>query len=166
MRSDRGDRQRRQTSLVSGNTAPRQFAVAGINLNSSGLAGLPNVTPTQIATIASGLGLSANPFVGATVTSHASDFKNPRSSQFGFAVEHEFRNNFVIGLDYSFVKTDRIQRNRDINVPGPLTGAEYAAFLQANNTPANYAAWVANGPDQYHPLSSGLTYIARLRPAG
>lgn len=147
------------------NSIFRQFAIAGVNLNSSTLGALPNVTPAQLATIASGLGLSANPFVGATVTSHAADFKNPRSYQFGFAVEHQFRNNFVIGLDYSFVKTDRVQRNRDINIPGPLTGAQYAAFLQANNTPANYAAWVANGSINTI-LTSGRTYIAQVTPGG
>ncbi|MEQ1644534.1 MAG: hypothetical protein ABL959_13890, partial [Pyrinomonadaceae bacterium] len=147
------------------NTVFRQFAIAGINLNGSALGSLPNVNPTQIAAIASGLGLSSNPFVGATVTSHASDFKNPRSNQFGFAVEHQFRNNFVIGLDYSFVKTDRVQRNRDLNIPAPMTGAQYAAFLQANNTAANYNAWVANGSINTI-LTSGRTYIAQVTPGG
>ncbi|MBK6724260.1 MAG: hypothetical protein IPG58_13645 [Acidobacteria bacterium] len=71
----------------------------------------------------------------------------------------------MIGLDYSFVKTDRIQRNRDINVPSPLTGAQYSAFLQANNTAANYAAWVANGSINTI-LTSGRTYIAQVTPGG
>ncbi len=147
------------------NTIFRQFAVAGINLNSAALGSLPNVAPAQLATIASGLGLSANPFVAATVTSHAPDFKNPRSNQFGFAAEHQVGNGFVVGLDYSFVKTDRVQRNRDLNIPGPLTGAEYAAFLQANNTAANYAAWVANGSINTI-LTSGRRYIAINTPGG
>lgn len=154
-----------QVAACTPNTVFRQFAIAGINLNSSALGSLPNVTPAQIATIASGLGLSSNPFVGATVTSHASDFKNPRSYQFGFAIEHQIGSNFVIGADYSFVKTDRVQRNRDINIPAPLTGAQYAAFLQANNTPANYAAWVANGSINTI-LTSGRTYIAQVTPGG
>lgn len=147
------------------NTVYRQFAIVGINLNTFALGNLPNVTPEQIAAIAGGLGLSNNPFVGATVTGHAEDFKNPRSYQFGFGVEREIANNFVIGLDYSFVKTDRLQRNRDLNVPAPMTGAQYAAFLQANNTVANYNTMVANGTINTI-LTSGRIYIAQVTPGG
>lgn len=107
------------------NTIFRQFAIAGINLNSVAINNLPNVTPEQISVISGALGLSTNPFVGAQVTGHAEDFKNPRSYQFGFGVEREVAQNFVVGLDYSFVKTDRLQRNRDLNIPSPLTGAQY-----------------------------------------
>lgn len=147
------------------NTVFRQFAIAGINLNSSSLNNLPNVTPEQIAIISSGLGLSANPFVGATVTGHAEDFKNPRSYQFGFAIEREVATNLIFGIDYSFVKTDRLQRNRDLNVPAPLTAEQYRAFLQANNTVANYNTMVSNGTIGQI-LQSGRTYIALVTPAG
>ena len=134
-------------------------------MNTSGLDNLPNVTPEQIAAISSGLGLSANPFVGATVTGHAEDFKNPRSYQFGFGVERELATNFIFGIDYSFVKTDRLQRNRDLNVPSPLTGEQYRAFLQANNTAANYNTMVTNGTIGQI-LQSGRTYIALVTPGG
>ncbi|MCY7347313.1 MAG: carboxypeptidase regulatory-like domain-containing protein, partial [Pyrinomonadaceae bacterium] len=154
-----------QIALCTPNTVYRQFAIAGINLNTSSLAGLPNVTPAQIATIAGGLGLSSNPFVGATVTGHAEDFKNPRSYQFGFGIERELAKGFIFGVDFSHVKTDRLQRNRDLNVPSPLTGEEYRAFLQANNTPARYQTMVATGIiDQI--LISGRTYIALSTPGG
>lgn len=128
------------------NTVFRQFAIAGINLNNSTLNNLPNVTPEQIGVIASGLGLPNNPFVGAQVTGHAEDFKNPRSYQFGFGVEREVASNFVVGIDYSFVKTDRLQRNRDLNLPAPITAAQYAAQLQAANssTPAGAPTSVYN----------------------
>lgn len=154
-----------QIAACTPNTVFRQFAIAGVNLNSSSLGSLPNVNPTQLATISSGLGLSANPFVGATVTGHAKDFKNPRSYQAGFAVEREFVKNFFIGLDYSFVKTDRVQRNRDLNVPSPLSGEQYRAFLQANNTVANYNTMVSNGTIATI-LSTGRTYIATSTPGG
>jgi outer membrane receptor for ferrienterochelin and colicin len=147
------------------NTVYRQFAIAGINLNSSPLASLPNVTPEQIAVIAGGLGLSANPFVGATVTGHAEDFKNPRSYQFGFGIERELLNNFIVGIDYSFVKTDRLQRNRDLNVPSPLTSEQYRAFLQANNSAAVYTALVNNGTINTI-LTAGRSYIALVTPGG
>lgn len=147
------------------NTVFRQFAIAGINLNTSTLDNLPDVTPAQIATIAGGLGLSANPFVGATVTGHAEDFKNPRSYQFGFGVEQEVAQNLIVGIDYSFVKTDRLQRNRDLNVPSPLTAEQYRAFLQANNTAANYNTMVTNGTIGTI-LQSGRTFIALVTPGG
>ena len=91
------------------------------------------------------LGLNPNPFVGATVTGHAEDFQNPRSIQWGFAVEREIAQGLVVGFDFSNVKTDRVQRNRDLNLPAPLTGAEYVAFLQANNTAANFTTMTNNG---------------------
>ncbi len=147
------------------NTVYRQFAIAGINLNSSTLSSLPNVTPTQIATIATGLGLSPNPFVGAQITGHAEDFKNPRSFQAGFAVERELMPNLFGGIDYSFVKTDRLQRNRDLNVPAPMTGEQYRAFLQANNTVTNYNTMVSNGTIATI-LGSGRIYIAQVTPGG
>lgn len=147
------------------NTIYRQFAIAGVNLNTASLSSLPNVTPEQIAAIASGLGLSSNPFVGATVTGHAEDFKNPRSYQFGGGFEKEVLTNMIIGIDYSFVKTDRLQRNRDLNVPSPLTGEQYRAFLQANNTVANYNTMVSNGTIGTI-LSTGRTYIALVTPGG
>ena len=143
----------------------RQFALIGINLNSFALNALPDVTPAQLAQIAGALGLSPNPFNGAQVTGHAEDFKNPRSYQIGFAFEREFSTGLYGGLDYSFVETDRLQRNRDLNVPAPLTGAQYAAFLQANNTVANYNTMVANGTIATI-LSSGRTYIAQVTPGG
>lgn len=144
------------------NTVYRQFAIAGINLNTSSLDNLPDVTPEQIAAIANGLGLSANPFVGAQVTGHDEDFKNPRSVQFGFGVEHEMSEGFVVGLDYSFVKTTRLQRNRDLNVPSPLTGQQYVDFLRAANTAAIFNSIPQSTIDQI--LGSGRIYIAQVTP--
>lgn len=148
------------------NTIYRQFAIAGINLNTSALGSLPNVTPGQLASIASGLGLSANPFVGTTVTGHSADFKNPRSYQFGYGAEKELASNFVIGMDFSFVKTDRVQRNRDLNLPTPLSGAQYVAYLVSVNTPANVITMNAPGGIFSQILSSGRVYIASSAPGG
>ena len=153
-----------QQGFCNPNTLFRQFAIVGVNLNSSPLNNLPIITPAQISSIASALGLSPNPFVGAQVTGHAEDFKNPRSFQFGFAVEREVGRNFVIGLDYSQVNTSRLQRNRDLNLPAPLTSAQYVAFLQANNTPANFNAMVNSGIIDII-QQTGRQYIAINAPA-
>jgi hypothetical protein len=147
------------------NSVYRQFAIIGINLNSAALSSLPIITPDQISAISSGLGLNPNPFVGATVTGHAEDFKNPRSFQWGFAIEREIARGLVIGADFSNVLTTRVQRNRDLNLPSPLTGAEYVAFLQANNTAANFTTMTNTGVIN-DILRSGRRYVAAFAPAG
>lgn len=147
------------------NTLYRQFAIAGIDLNNSPLDNLPILSTEQIAGISGALGLNPNPFVGAQVTGHTEDFKNPRSFQFGFAVEREIARNLVVGIDYAQVKTDYIQRNRDLNLPGPLTAEQYISFLQANNTAANFNTLVTNGTiGQIR--QAQRTYIAINTPAG
>ncbi|HEX8456109.1 MAG TPA: carboxypeptidase regulatory-like domain-containing protein [Pyrinomonadaceae bacterium] len=147
------------------NSVYRQFAIIGINLNNFPLNNLPVITPEQISAISSGLGLNPNPFVGAQVTGHAEDFKNPRSFQFGFAFEREVARNFTVGIDYSHVKTDRIQRNRDLNLPAPLTAEQYVEFLRTNNTAANFNTMVSNGTIGQI-LQSQRSYIAIFAPAG
>ncbi len=148
------------------NTVYRQFAIIGVNLNSAPLSSLPILTPDQISGIASGLGLNPSPFVGAQVVGQAEDFKNPRSVQFGFGVEREIAPNLVVGVDYANVSTHRVSRFRDLNVPSPLTGAQYVAFLQANNTAANFATMSAPGGIVDQILASGRQFIAINTPAG
>lgn len=154
-----------QRSRCTPNSVFRQFAIIGVNLNSAPLNNLPIISPEQISSIAGGLGLNPNPFVGATVTGHSEDFKNPRSFQFGFAFEREVAKNFTVGIDYAHVKTDRIQRNRDLNLPAPLTAQEYVDFLRTSNTAANFNSLVTNGTVAQI-LGSGRTYIAINTPAG
>jgi hypothetical protein len=148
------------------NTLYRQFAIVGINLNSSPLSSLPILTPTQIAGIAGGMGLSPSPFAGAGVTGQAEDFKNPRSVQFGFGVEREIARNLVVGIDYANVSTHRVARFRDLNMPAPLTGPQYVAYLQANNSAAIFAAMSVPGGVVSQILASGRSYIAVNTPGG
>ena len=51
------------------------------------------------------------------------EFKNPQSFQFGGGVEHEMWKDITLGLDFSYVNTVFLQRNRDINLPLP-TGVD------------------------------------------
>ena len=148
------------------NTLYRQFAIIGINLNSSALDNLPILTPGQISGIASGLGLNPSPFVGAQVTAHAEDFKNPRAVQFGGAFEHQVADGLVLGINFDYVHTTRNQRNRDINLPAPLTGQQYVDFLRANNSAANVATMSIPGGIFDQILASGRTYIAVATPGG
>ncbi|MBS1796569.1 MAG: TonB-dependent receptor [Acidobacteria bacterium] len=112
------------------NTVFRQFAILGINLNTISLAGLPTLTPAQLATISDRLrAATTNPpatlgiYQNANFTGITNDFKNPQSFQFGGGVEHQIADGITLGLDYSQINTVYLQRNRDINLPSP-TGVD------------------------------------------
>jgi outer membrane receptor for ferrienterochelin and colicin len=140
------------TAIVGGNGfAPnsvfRQFAILGVNLNTSPLNNLPTLTVAQLQTITNRiLANTTNPpanlgvFQNAAFTGITNNYKNPMSVQFGGGFEHEIMKGTTIGLDYSQVNTSFLQRNRDINLPSPMSPDEYIAYLQAVNTPANFAS--------------------------
>jgi len=148
------------------NTVFRQFAILGINLNSSALNSLPQLTPGQVSSIASAIGFTPNPFNGAQVIGMAEDFKNPRATQFGGGVEREVARGLVIGVNFDYVHTTRNQRNVELNLPAPLTGEQYIAFLTANNTAANVTSMSAAGGIFDQIRASGRSYIAIATPAG
>jgi hypothetical protein len=148
------------------NTVFRQFAILGINLNSSSLDSLPQLTPEQVSSIASAIGFTPNPFNGAQVIGMAEDFKNPRATQFGGGVEREIARGLVIGVNFDYVHTTRNQRNVELNLPAPLTGAQYITFLTANNTATNVAIMSAPGGIFDQIRASGRSYIAIATPGG
>jgi hypothetical protein len=99
-----------------------QFRLIGIDLNTFAIDKLPVLTTQQVQSVGQALGLANfNPFFGAQPITFANDFKNPRSYQYGGGIEHQLGNGFVIGADYSQVNTMYLQRNRDINLPLPLS---------------------------------------------
>ena len=129
------------------NTVYRQFAILGINLNSSPLTSLPTLTPAQAGTISTAIvNATTNPptnlgvFQNAAFIGITPEFKNPQSTQFGGGVEHEIWKDVVLGLDLSFVNTANLQRNREVNIPSALTPDQYVAYLQSVNTVANFTA--------------------------
>lgn len=112
------------------NTVFRQFAIIGINLNTASLGSLPTLTTAQMQQITTAmLASTTNPpanlgiFNGANFTGITPDFKNPASLQFGGGFEYEIWKGTTVGVDYSQVKTDHLQRNTDINIPSP-TGVD------------------------------------------
>lgn len=148
------------------NTVFRQFAILGVNLNSSALNSLPQLTPAQVSSIASAIGFTPNPFNGAQVIGMAEDYKNPRATQFGGGVEREVARGLVIGVNFDYVHTTRNQRNVELNLPAPLTGEQYIAFLTANNTAANVTSMSAPGGIFDQIRASGRSYIAIATPGG
>jgi hypothetical protein len=110
------------------NTVYRQFAILGINLNSSSLAGLPTLSTAQLQSIADRIrAATSNPaanlgaFQNAAFVGITPNFKNPQSFQFGGGFEREVGKGLTVGVDYSQVNTMFLQRNRDINLPLPTS---------------------------------------------
>lgn len=102
------------------NTIYKQLLLIGIDLNRTPLSQLPRLTPAQVTQIAAALGLSVNPFFGAQPITIDNDFKNPRAFQVGLGAEREITRGVTVGIDGSYVKTTRLQRNRELNLPVPV----------------------------------------------
>lgn len=105
------------------NTVYCQLNLIGINLNTFSLGELPIITPEQVQQVGAALGLSTNPFVGAQPQYIDQNFRNPKAFQFGGAFEREVMQGLTIGVDFSYVNTVYLQRNRDVNLPVPIVRA-------------------------------------------
>ena len=102
------------------NTIYRQFLLAGINLNNFTLNNLPNVTPAQIASIGALVNPSVDPTVaGLQPIGISEDYKNPQSFQWGAGVERQVAKGITAGVDFAYVNTSHLQRNRELNLPAP-----------------------------------------------
>ncbi len=101
------------------------FRQAGVNLNSASLGSLP-IIPLDVvqraAAIALG-GTARDPFVGANFTGLAPNFENPRAAQAGIGFESELFKNFVAGVQFNYVNTVHLIRNRDWNIFAPTLRA-------------------------------------------
>jgi Carboxypeptidase regulatory-like domain len=109
------------------NTVYKQFLSIGINLNNSPLNALPILTQDQLnqilANISAAGGSTVNVLNGLQVVAGGQNFKNPRSVQFGAGFEREIARGLVIGANYDFVKTTRLNFNRDYDLPIPIIRA-------------------------------------------
>lgn len=117
------------------NTLYKQFLLIGVDLNKTPLDNLPVITPEQISQIASALGLNPNPYNGAQPLAVDPDFRNPRATQAGAGVERELLPGFNAGAELTYVKTDFLQRNRELNLaipaPRPTDVAQRPMFPSA-----------------------------------
>ena len=136
------------------NTVFRQFALAGVNLNDFGLAGLPQLSGSDINNIASALGAA---LPGLAPIGMDENFKNPLSVQFGAAYEREVLNGLIFGIDFLNVNTSRLERNRELNLPAPVNLTQYAQTV-AGLTQAQR--------DQLAALDTGRPIIGVSRPTG
>ena len=101
-------------------TVYKQLRLIGIDLNQFPLGNLPIITPEQIARLTQELGLPLGPYTGAQLTLVDPNFKNPKAYQWGFGVERAVTSGFVLGADYSDVRTVNLERNVDLNLPSPV----------------------------------------------
>ena len=111
------------TPLAAGDTCNNvywQMRRIGIDLNTVSLNSLPTLTPQDIQNIATALGLTVDPNRGAAPITWANNYEAPRSWQWGVGIEREISNGWSLGLDYVYINTVHLQRNRDYNLPTPL----------------------------------------------
>ncbi len=89
---------------------------AQFDLNNLKLDSLPTLTPAQLQTIATSLGvpLDVNPLTWAN------NFEAPRSWQWSIGMEHEVARGLTVGVDYLYLNTVHLQRNREYNLPPPI----------------------------------------------
>jgi carboxypeptidase family protein len=108
------------------NTVYKQFLSIGINLNDFPLGSLPILSITQLnailANISAAGGTAPNVLNGLQVIA-ADRLKNPRSIQFGGGFEREIARGLTVGASYDYVKTTRLNFNRDYDLPTPVIRA-------------------------------------------
>jgi hypothetical protein len=103
-------------------TVYQQLLAVGVNLNSTPLDALPVIpidTVQRASTLALG-GRALDPFAGASLIMMPRDYANPRAFQTGLGVETEVIRNLVAGLQFNYVNTVHLMRNRDYNLPAPF----------------------------------------------
>ena len=108
------------------NTVYKQFKSIGIDLNSFPLGSLPILSIDQVNAILTNIsaagGTAPNVLNGLQVIA-ADRLKNPRSIQFGGGFERELARGLTVGASYDYVKTTRLNFNRDYDLPTPVIRA-------------------------------------------
>jgi hypothetical protein len=99
----------------------QQFLAAGVNLDTTPIDKLPIPALTAVSQAASfGLGTAPDPFAGAGTTAVATDFQNPRAYQMGLGGEARLSSHWTTGVQFNYVNTVHLERNKDYNLPAPV----------------------------------------------
>lgn len=93
------------------------FASVGINLAQANLGSLPVFSADQLTRIFTG------PAGAPTVAFFDPEFKNPRSTQFNVSLTRQIARGIVVGADFTYINTSRLERLRDVNVGPPVIDA-------------------------------------------
>ncbi len=111
---------------TAGRTIYQAFRAAGLDLNNSSLAALPNISLDVVQRASAFLlngtttGSAANPFNNASVVGAASDFANPRSLQSGIGFDTEVKRGLTVGMQLNYVNAVNLLRNRNFNLNAPV----------------------------------------------
>ena len=146
-------------------TVYQAFKAAGVDLNTFPLDKLPVLTidqATQAAAASSGT--TPNPFSGASFAGTANDFLNPRSIQAGFGTEHSITNDWVAGVQFNYVNTVHLERNRDYNLPAPTIRAiDGRAIFNRANRPLPQYGNITIKESSARSMYRGVTFNTRYR---
>jgi hypothetical protein len=166
---------------VSLNTVYKQFLSIGINLNSFPLNSLPILTIDQLnqinANISAAGGTAPNLLSGLQLFTVGRGLKNPRSFQWGFAVEREVARGLTVGWNFDYVNTVHLNFNRDYDLPVPIIragdkslrpffGIATAGVIGAQTRPITQfgnAGFVQVRDSAARSLYRGMTVRAQLR---
>ncbi len=95
-----------------------QFKSVGVDLNQSSLDNLPVLSVDQVTqAFANANGVAPDPFAGASLGFVGTDFRNPRSFQIGLGTDVQLTSNLIASIQFNYVNTVHLQRNRDYNLP-------------------------------------------------
>jgi hypothetical protein len=148
-------------------TVYQQFLAAGVNLNTGSLAELPILAPPVVQRISA----RPNAFAGSNiVTTSGDNFRNPRSAQVSFGVQHEVRRGVTVDYQVNYLNTNGLIRNVDYNVPFPTVrpgDASQRAFFglrsggsRPNSAVGQVLVRESSGKSRYHGHSFRLQWVA------
>ncbi len=126
------------TNAIGCDTVYCQFSLIGIDLNTITLDAIPMLSPADITAIATALGITADPFIGASVTAWQDGYDSPRSLNWTAGVERELAPGLKVGADFMYLNTVHLQRNHNLNMAPPdpaLTLADGRPRFDFSNRP-------------------------------
>lgn len=90
------------------------FKAVGVDITKASLGALPIFTDAQFQQ------LFAKPNGALTVAFFDKNFQNPRSVQFNAGIEHQIKPGILVGVDFAYVNTTRLERLLDVNLAAPV----------------------------------------------
>ncbi len=150
-------------------TVYQVFKTAGVDLNTAKLDSLPILTPTAFTTALAKLtGVTPNPFLAASFTGTGNDYQNPRAFQGGLGADQEIANGWVAGIQFNYINTVHLERNRDYNLPFPTVRAADGRpiFARGNRPLPQYGQITireSSARSMYRGMSLNTRYTASKR---
>ncbi|MEW6730118.1 MAG: TonB-dependent receptor [Acidobacteriota bacterium] len=145
-----------QSLTLSGSAITSAFSAVGINLANASLSNLPIFTQSQLAQ------LFRTSTARPTVAFFDPEFRNPRATQFNAAFDHQLMPGLIVGVDFSYINTVRLERLRDINLPAPIVDAT-GRNIYSGPRPNNKFFIIRSQESSARSLYRALTVSVNLR---